>query len=37
MSNAYRQCMVSMKLKDIETEKFDGSLAKYQIHQYFPR
>ena len=33
---ASRQCMLTMKLKDIEREKFDGSLAKRQIHQYFP-
>ena len=25
-----------MELEDIEREQFDGSLAKRQIHQYFP-
>jgi len=25
-----------MELKDIKREKFDGSLAKRQIRQYFP-
>ena len=25
-----------MELEDIEREKFDRSLAKRQIHQYFP-
>ena len=29
--------MLAMELKDIEKEKFDGSLTKRQIHQYFPR
>ena len=33
---ASRQCMLAMKLQDIEREKFDGSLAKRQIRQYFP-
>ena len=28
--------MLAMKLEDIERENFDGSLAKHQIHQYFP-
>ena len=33
---ASRQCILAMKLKDIEREKFDGSQSKRQIHQYFP-
>ena len=33
---ASRQWMLAMELEDIETEKFDRSLAKHQIHQYFP-
>ena len=28
--------MLAMELEDIEREKFDGSLAKRQIRQYFP-
>ena len=28
--------MLAMELKDIEREKFDRSLAKPQIRQYFP-
>ena len=34
---ASRQCMLAMELEDIEREKFDGSVAKHQIRQYFPR
>ena len=37
---ASRQCMLAMDswnyVEDIEREKFDESLAKYQIRQYFP-
>ena len=33
---ASRQCILAMELEDIEREKFDGSLAKRQIRQYFP-
>ena len=33
---ASKQCMLAMKLEEIEREKFDGSLAKCQIHQHFP-
>ena len=33
---ASRQCILAMELEDIEKEKFDGSLAKRQIRQYFP-
>jgi len=29
--------MLAMKLEDIGREKFDGSLAKRQIRQYFPQ
>ena len=32
---ASRQCILAMKLEDIEREKFDRSLAKRQIRQYF--
>ena len=31
-----RQCMLPVKLGDIERVKFDGSLAKHKICQYFP-
>ena len=30
-----RQCILAMELEGIGREKFDGSLAKRQIHQYF--
>ena len=33
---ASRLCILAMELEDIEREKFDRSLAKRQIHQYFP-
>ena len=33
---ASRQCVLAMELEDIEREKFDRSLAKHQIRQYFP-
>ena len=33
---ASRQCILAMELEDIEREKFDGSLAKRKIRQYFP-
>ena len=32
---AYRQCILALKLEEIERENFDGSLAKCQIRQYF--
>ena len=32
---ASRQCIVAVELEDIGREKFDGSLAKRQIRQYF--
>ena len=31
-----RQCVLAMELEDIGREKFDRSLAKLQIRQYFP-
>ena len=31
-----RQCVLAMELENIGREKFDGSLAKRQIRQYFP-
>ena len=33
---ASRQCILAMELEDIKREKFDGSIAKCQIRQYFP-
>ena len=30
------QCILAMELENIGREKIDGSLAKRQIHQYFP-
>ena len=33
---ASRQCILAMELEDIDREKFDRSLAKRQICQYFP-
>ena len=30
------QYILAMELEDNEREKFDGSLAKHQIRQYFP-
>ena len=33
---ASRQCMLAMKLEDIDTKNFDTWLAKCQIHQNFP-
>ena len=33
---ASTQCMLTVELEGIERKKFNGSLAKRQIHQYFP-